>query len=136
MALAIKSFTARLAYRDIIQSLAHSGRLGKTVRCPKCGVEYVLYYGERIVEADTTQWLQEELKRICPAHTGWLSSEEVLPVKAEEHRERIERTISILQRELDAIRAAAQAPNNVRERLILSGGQEEAQITELRQELD
>ena len=136
MALAIKSFTARLAYRDIAQSFSDRGLRGKICRCPNCGVEYVLYYGQRTVKTDATDWLEQEMRGICPAHTGWLSSEEALPVTLEEHRQRVERAIRILQRELEGIAAAAQAPASVRERLILSAGEKEAEIKELRQELN
>ena len=136
MALAIKSFTARRAYRGITQHFSDRGRVGKTAFCPTCEVEYVLYYGQRKAEADTSIWLETELRRICPAHTGWLSWDETAPFTVEQHRQCIERAIGVVQRELEAVTAVAKAPASVRERLIFSGAEKEVEINELRQELE
>ena len=84
MALAIKSFTARRAYRGITQHFLDRGRVLKTVFCPTRRIEYVLYYRQRTAEADTSIRLETELRRICPTHTGWLSWEETPPFTVEE----------------------------------------------------
>ena len=137
MAIAIKSSTAKQAYQDMIQAFSDAGRLGKTVNCPNCGEEYVLYYGERIDEDEAIAWLVENMPRACPSHRGWLALDEASPTSAEEHRRRVETAITPLQHTVDTETAAAtQALGIERERLILSYSEKEATIRELRQELE
>jgi hypothetical protein len=136
MAFAIKTFTANHAYKDMTTALADQGRPGKTVSCPNCGEEYVLYYGQRLQEDEATTWLAGRLRAECPAHIGWLALEEAIPVSPEDHRRRIERSIAALRQRLDAETAtAAHAHQSERDRLLLSAAQSEGEINELREEL-
>ena len=84
MAIPIKEFTARQAYRDLTQTFTDSGRLGKIVNCPQCGSAYVLYFGGRLNGQEATEFLEKGLPRCCPEHKGWLAFEEDLPVCAED----------------------------------------------------
>jgi hypothetical protein len=136
MALAIKTLTAKRAYEDITTAFSDHGRQGKTVNCPSCGAEYVLYYGQQLQEEEASTWLEGILPNRCPAHVGWLALEEAIPIPPEDHRRRIERAIDALQQRVVAeIAAAALALGNERERLLLSSAQKEGEIQELREEL-
>ena len=136
MAIAIKALTAKHAYKDITTDLTDKGRKGKLLNCPTCGEEYVLYYGQQTTEQEATAWLNKTLPTVCHALKGWLTLNENAPVSSEEHRQRIERAIKRLQRQVDAESAAAQeASGNERERLILAYSEKEGRIKELRQEL-
>jgi hypothetical protein len=135
MAIAIKEFTARQAYRDLTQTFTDSGRLGKIVNCPQCSTAYVLYFGGRLNEQEATEFLEKALPRCCPEHKGWLAFEEDLPVCAEDHHMRVQEVINRLQHEAEADYAAAQINGPDRERLIVSAKQREAEINELRNEM-
>jgi len=137
MALAIKSFTARHAYRDLTLIFTDRGRTGRAVNCPRCGEEHVLYYGPQVDEAAAMAWVTPELLRTCGNHTGWLSHSEAPPVTTAEHRQRIGRAIVDLQRHMEAQDAAAQTclPGPERDGLILASERTQGEINELREEL-
>ena len=136
MAVAIKSFVAKHAYKDITAALTDKGRKGKLLNCSNCNEEYVLYYGEQLSEQEATAWLTEKLPTLCHAPKGWLTLNEEAPVSPDEHRRRIEQAITVLQRQVDAESAAAQTLlGSERERLILSYSQKEGEVNELRLEL-
>ena len=135
MAIAIKEFTARHAYRDLTQTFTDRGRVGKIVHCPQCGTAYVLYFGGLMDEQEATTLLEGALPRSCPEHTGWFSFEEDWPVLLVDHRNRVQEVINRLQREVEADYAAAQINGRDREHLILSAQRKEGEIKELRQEV-
>lgn len=135
MAIAIKLLTAKHAYGDLTRKFTDSGRTGKIVNCPHCGMEHLLYFGQQVEEQTATTALEEHLRKTCPEHAGWWAFEESAPVLPTDHKNRVKQAIEKLKSDAGRELEGAQIHGGTREFLILSASQKEGEIRELEEEL-